>query len=109
MNGCSDKYLEKVNIDIDFTQPGAVEKIIKAAAGKVAVAYGGKVLAATAAVFGGEEFIAASVADPLGAIVALAADFAILAFMSDGDQTPIAGYKPGQWVMIDNGTKTVAR
>ena len=103
------KYLKKINIEVDFATPGAVENIIKAAIGKITVAYGGKIAASAAAVFGGEEIIAASVAGPLGAIVALAADFAILAFMSSGDETPITGYKPGQWIMIDNGMKTVGK
>ena len=39
------KYLAKVGLEVDWTEPGAVEKLLKNTAAKVAAAYAGKVVA----------------------------------------------------------------
>ena len=103
------KYVDKLGLKVDFTEPGAVQKLFKDAATKVAAAYAGKVLASAAAILIGEDIVAASVAGPIGAVIALGIDVAIIAFRSKKDETPEGGYKPGQWVMIDNGLKTVTK
>ena len=103
------KYLKKVGLEVDWTEPGAVEKLLKNTAAKVAAAYAGKVVASAAAVLAGEEIVAAEIAGPIGALVGLITEVAIVAFNRLRDYTPKGGYQPGSWVMIDNGAKTVSR
>ncbi len=103
------KYLDKLGLKVDFTEPGAASKLLKNALTKVAAGYGGKVIASAGATLLGEEVVAASVAGPIGIVLGIAAEAALVAFKSKQDETPTGGYKPGQWVMLDNGTKTVSR
>ena len=101
--------LEKLGLEVDWSEPGALEKLMKNSAAKIASAYAGKVVASAAAVLYGEEVIAAEVAGPIGAAIGLISEIAIMSFNRLKDYTPPGGYNPGQWVMIDNGPKTVSR
>ena len=100
-----EQYVKKVGLEVDFSEPGAMANLVREAASTIASAYAGKVLTAAAAMATGVELGAAG--GPVGIVIGIAAEFAIQAFFTEDES--FNDYKPGQWVMLDNGSITVSK